>query len=94
MAELTHLERLIDEAVRPVLGALELLIREISETMQIPDAPWKILNKPYKDLTEDEILALADIYHTDGETKPCPFCSWVTREELSIMRRNKRELGG
>lgn len=94
MAEPTYLERLIEETLRPVLGALVLLKREIAETMSIPDAPWKILNKPYDELTEQEILALFDIYHVTGESEPCPMCSWITRMELMKTRKDKEELGG
>ena len=61
MAEQTYIERLTEEALRPVLGALALLQEEIAETMNIPDAPWKILNKPYDELTEQEIIALFDM---------------------------------
>ena len=94
MANKTYLERIIEETLRPVRGALELMRQEIAETMRIPDAPWKILNKPYKDLTEQEILALFDIYHQEGETEPCPICDWTAREELMLARKNKKELGG
>ena len=94
IGEQSYLERLTAETLRPIRGALELLRQEIAETMQIPDAPWKILNKPYDQLTEQEVLALMDIYHTEGETTPCPFCSWVTRMELQRARKNKIEFGG
>jgi len=94
MAQLTRLERVVQETLRPVLGALALLKQEIAETMQIPDAPWKILNKPYDQLTENEIIALFDIYHTNGESEPCPMCSWITRMELMKARKDKKELGG
>uniref|UniRef100_A0A6M3KMI5 Uncharacterized protein n=1 Tax=viral metagenome TaxID=1070528 RepID=A0A6M3KMI5_9ZZZZ len=89
----TYLERLTTETLRPIYGALELLKQEIAETMQIPDSPWKILNKPYEQLSDGEIAALMDIYHQDGEVEPCPFCKWVTREELSRARKERRELG-
>ena len=94
MAGKTRLEQLIDEVLRPVRGALELLLQEITETMQIPDAPWKILNKPYDELTEQELVALFDIYHTEGETTPCPMCNWAARIELMKARKNIAELGG
>lgn len=94
MGTQTYLERLVEETIRPILGALTLLRQEMAETMQIPDAPWKILNKPYDQLTEEEILALFDIYHVVGESEPCPMCSWITRMELMKARKNKEELGG
>jgi len=90
----TYLERLIGETIRPILGALELLKQEMTETLQTPDAPSKILHKPYAQLTEQEVLALFDISHTEGETEPCPMCSWVAREELMRARKDKEELGG
>lgn len=90
----TYLERLVEEAVKPILGALTLLKQEMAESMNIPDAPWKILNKPYDELTEQEMVALFDIYHTPGESEPCPMCSWTTRMELMKARKNKEELGG
>ena len=90
----TYLERLTEETLRPIRGALKLFKQEIAETMQIPDAPWKILNKSYDELTEPELLALLDIYHQEGETEPCPFCKWVAREELMKMRKEKLEFGG
>lgn len=90
----TYLERIIEETLRPILGALALLKQEITETMNIPDAPWKILNKSYDQLTEQEILALFDIYHTPGESEPCPMCKWITRMELMKARKDKEELGG
>ncbi len=89
----TYLEKLAAETLRPILGALDLLKQEIHETMQIPDAPWKILGKSYDDLTEQEIMALFDIYHQDGEPEPCPMCDWVTRMELQRARKEKHELG-
>lgn len=93
MAEKTYLERLTEETLRPIIGALELLKSEIAETMNIPDAPWKILNKPYDKLSEQEIMALMDIYHQEGETEPCPMCKWMARVELQRMREDKREFG-
>ena len=90
----TYLERLAEETLRPILGALALLRQEIAETMNIPNAPWEILNKPYDELTEQEVMALFDIYHTLGENEPCPMCSWVTRMELMKARKDKEELGG
>lgn len=94
MEKQTYLERLTEETLRPILGALALLKQEIAETMQIPDAPWKILNKPYDQLTENELFALFDIYHTEGEREPCPMCSWTARMELMKARKNKEEFGG
>jgi len=94
MAKQTHLERVVEETLRPILGALTLLKQEIAETMQIPDSPWQILNKPYDQLTEQEIITLFDIYHQVGESEPCPMCSWVARMELQRARKDKEELGG
>ena len=94
MEKRTHLEQLITETLKPVLGALALLKQEIAETMNVPDAPWKILNKPYDQLTEQEMMALFDIYHVPNEETPCPMCSWTTRVELMEARKNKKELGG
>lgn len=91
---MTYIERLTEEALKPVLGALVLLKQEIAETMNIPESPWQILNKSYDQLSEQEVLALFDIYHTPGESEPCPMCSWVTRMELMKARKNKKELGG
>ncbi len=90
----TRLEKIMDETLRPVMGALDLMLQEIQETMDIPDAPWKILNKPYDELTEQEIMALFDIYHIEGEVEPCPMCSWTARMELMKARKDKEELGG
>ena len=94
MVEQTYLERVIEETLRPILGALVLLKQEMEETMQIPESPWQILNKPYDQLTEQEIMALFDIYHVPGESEPCPMCSWTTRMELQRARKDKEELGG
>lgn len=90
----TYLERLTEETLRPILGALAMLHEEIAETMNIPNAPWEILNKPYDELTEQEIMALFDIYHSLGEKEPCPMCSWTARMELQRARKDKEELGG
>jgi len=94
MTEKTYLEKLVAETIRPILGALQLLEREMAETLSIPDSPWKVLNKPYDQLTEQEILVLMDIYHTDGESKPCPMCDWMTRMELQRVRKEKEQFGG
>lgn len=94
MAEPTYLERLTEETLRPVLGALALLKQQMAETMQTPKSPWQILNKPYDELTEGELVALFDIYHMPNESEPCPMCSWVTRMELQRARKDKEELGG
>ena len=94
MAKQPYLERLIEETLRPAVGALALLKQELAETMQIPDSPWQILNKPYEQLTEQEIMALFDIYHQVGESEPCPMCSWITRMELMAARKNKEDFGG
>uniref|UniRef100_A0A6H1Z8H1 Uncharacterized protein n=1 Tax=viral metagenome TaxID=1070528 RepID=A0A6H1Z8H1_9ZZZZ len=93
MSKGTYLERLAEETLRPIRGALELLRNDIAETMNIPDAPWKILGKPYDKLTEQELVALFDIYHQDGETEPCPMCHWATQVELREMGKVKREMG-
>ena len=91
MAEKTYLEKLIEETLQPVYGAIELFKNEVSQTMQIPDAPWKILNKPYDELSEQEIMALFDIYHQEGEQEPCPMCLWVARTEIMKSKQNERE---
>jgi len=91
MAEKTYLERLVAETLRPVLGAIAMFKDEISQTMQIPDAPWKILNKPYDALSEQEIAALLDIYHTEGEQEPCPICDWMARMELMKLKQDQKE---
>ena len=93
MEKQTHLERLVAETIRPALGALILLQQEIAETLDIPTAPWKILNKPYNELTEQEIIALMDIYHIEGETEPCSMCSWMARVELERFRKDKEAFG-
>ncbi|KKL65799.1 hypothetical protein LCGC14_2151360 [marine sediment metagenome] len=90
----THLEKVIDECLRPVLSAMVLLRTEIAETMQIPHAPWQILNKPYDELSEGELVALFDIYHVQGEVDPCPMCNWTTRVELQKARKEKETFGG
>ena len=91
MAEKTYLEKLLEETLRPIYGAIELFKNEISQSMQIPDAPWKILNKPYDELSEQEIMALFDIYHTEGEQEPCPMCDWTARKELMKQNQNQKE---
>jgi hypothetical protein len=91
MPEKTYLEKVIDEVLRPINGALELMTKEITESMQIPDSPWKILNKTYDQLSEQEIMALFDIYHEEGETTPCPMCNWAARTELMKSRQDKKE---
>lgn len=87
----TYLEQLIAETLKPIYGALDLLKSEIQETMQTPDSPWKILGKPYDRLSEEELLALFDIYHQVGESEPCPMCSWMARAELQRARKNKQQ---
>ena len=87
----TYLERLLKETLHPVIGAIEMFKQEIAQTMQIPDAPWKILNKPYDQLSEQEIMALFDIYHQEGEQEPCPMCLWVARTEIMKSKQNERE---
>lgn len=84
--KVTRMELLIQETIRPVVAAADQLIQEIRESLRIPDAPWKILNKKYDELTDQEIGALYDIYHQEGEVDPCPMCKWVAREELSRMK--------
>ena len=88
--EKTRLERVIEETLRPMVGAVKMLSQEIAETMNIPDAPWKILNKSYDKLTEQELMALYDIYHTEGETEPCPMCKWATQMELTGLNKDKQ----
>lgn len=94
MREPTYLEKVIAETIRPIIGALDLMQQDIEQTIQVPDAPWKILNKPYDKLSEQEILALFDIYHTNGEQTPCPMCQWMAREELMKVHKSQKELGG
>jgi len=94
MKNQTYMERLIGETLKPVLGALALFQQEMIETMQIPESPWQVLNKPYDQLTEQEILALFDIYHVPDEQQPCPMCIWTTRMELMRARQDKAEFGG
>ncbi|KKN27045.1 hypothetical protein LCGC14_0868530 [marine sediment metagenome] len=84
----------VEETLRPVLSAMALLSREIAETMHIPHAPWQILNKSYDELSDGELAALFDIYHTNGETEPCPMCKWTTQMELQRARKDKEVFGG
>lgn len=86
----TYLEKLIDETIRPLLGALELLEGELAETLQVPDAPWKILNKSYDELTEEEFMALMDMYHKEGEMAPCQMCQWAARAEAQRLRMGEK----
>jgi|SRR3989304_5978245 len=88
----TRLELVMEEAIRPTLGALELLRSEIRQTMGITEAPWHIFNKPYNELTDEEIMALFDVYHQQGETEPCSMCVWASRRELQEL--NKERMGG
>lgn len=90
----TYLERLMEETLRPVLGALQLFKQEVIETMNVPESPWQILNKSYDELTEQEVVALFDIYHVQDENKPCPMCVWVTRMELMKAHQDERDFGG
>lgn len=83
----TRLELLIEETMRPVLGALEQLRSEIRESMGITDAPWNIFNKPYNELTDEELMALFDVYHMEGEPEPCPMCKWSLRRELQELHK-------
>ncbi len=94
MAVKTRLEELVEETLRPVLGALLLLKQEMADTMGIPDNPSQVLNKPYEQITEQELMALFDIYHVGGETEPCAMCFWTTKMELSRARKDKEEFGG
>jgi len=91
MTNPTYLEKLMQETLRPIYGAMELLHQEITETLQIPNSPWQILNKPYDQLTEQEIITLLDIYHQDQEQEPCPMCKWLSRVELQKRRANQRD---
>jgi len=92
--EPTYLQKVLDETVRPVAGALDLLQNQIEETMNLPTSPWKVLNKPYKDLSIADLTALMDIYHTPGEVQPCPMCLWMSREERMIGNKLKSDYGG
>jgi len=83
--EKTRLERVIEETLRPVLGALEQMKWEIRETMSVTKAPWDVFKKPYNELTDEELAVLFDIYHTGGEPEPCPMCVWALRRELQEM---------
>lgn len=85
----SYLERLTDEVLAPTLGAIEILKNEIRATMNIPDAPWKILNKTYNELEDWEIEALFDIYHSDGELEPCPMCKWSATREVQEQKKEK-----
>jgi len=88
--EKTRLERIVEEAVRPLFGALGILRQEIRESMNIPNSPWKILNKSYDALSDQEIMALFDIYHTPNETEACPMCKWMSQMEAVKMNQEKK----
>lgn len=51
----------------------------------IPDQPSKVLNKPYRELTDMEVMALMDIYHVPEETEPCAMCKWVAEAEVKKL---------
>ena len=91
MNEKTYIEKLTEETLRPVMAAYEQMSKEIETTMNVPQSPWQILNKPYDELTEQEVVALFDIYHQEGEPTPCPMCDWVARMELMKSRQEKTE---
>ena len=87
----TYLERVVEETIRPTISALDALTEEFNQTMNVPDAPWKILNKPYDQLSDAEVMALFDIYHQEGEPQPCSMCTWAARVELMKSRKEKLE---
>lgn len=85
--EKTKLELLMEETMRPIIGAFVQMRNEIRETMGITEAPWKIFKKPYNELSDEEILALFDVYHIPGEMDTCPMCKWALRRELQEMEK-------
>ncbi len=87
MVTKTRLELVMEEVLRPIYGAIDLLRQEIEETMNIPDSPWKILNKSYEQLSDEEIMALLDIYHVQDEQEPCPMCKWMARMEIQQLHK-------
>ena len=90
MVEPTRLEKVLEETLRPVYGAIQLMKQEMRETLEIPDAPWKLLDKPYNELTDEEIALLMDIYHQEGEEEPCPMCVWMTQREITELNKELR----
>ena len=90
MVEPTRLEKVLEETLRPVYGAIQLMKQEMRETLEIPDAPWKLLDKSYDELTDEEIALLMDIYHQDGEEEPCPMCVWMTQREITELNKELR----
>ena len=90
MVEPTRLEKVLEETLRPVYGAIQLMKQEMRETLEIPDAPWKLLDKSYNELTDEEIALLMDIYHQDGEEEPCPMCVWMTQREITELNKELR----
>jgi len=90
VVEPTRLEKVLEETLRPVYGAIQLMKQEMRETLEIPDAPWKLLDKPYNELTDEEIALLMDIYHQEGEEEPCPMCVWMTQREITELNKELR----
>jgi len=90
MVEPTRLEKVLEETLRPVYGAIQLMKQEMRETLEIPDAPWKLLDKSYNELTDEEIALLMDIYHQEGEEEPCPMCVWMTQREITELNKELR----
>ena len=91
MVEPTRLEKVLEETLRPVYGAIQLMKQEMRETLEIPDAPWKLLDKSYNELTDEEIALLMDIYHQDGEEEPCPMCVWQAHKEMELWNKDEKQ---
>jgi hypothetical protein len=85
----TYLEKLIDEVKRPIMLAAVVLMDEMRATANVPDAPWKILNKTYLDLTDEEITALMDIYHEQNEKESCQMCQWMATRETQEWTKDR-----
>lgn len=88
MAQKPYADALMEEALRPYLEALPVLLEEIVDP-SIPRRPWEKLGKRYEDLTPEEIVALLRAYgHQDGEEQPCQMCLILAEAELRRMRRD------
>jgi hypothetical protein len=88
-----YLNRLVEETIAPTRAAIAQFKEEICETLEIPTSPWKILNKPWDALSNEEIQALYDIYHEPEETEPCPMCKWATRMEVTEINKGRKHNG-
>ena len=84
------IEQALDHALRFMGEVVDEVVSQI-EFEPVP-TPRQLMGKPYDQWILRDIQVMGQLYHKEGETKPCLLCRTMGEEEIKRMRELESEV--